>query len=55
MATRDSTFAPVDEQLCTLLARVRQCDRSVAAAFVHSARALLKSLEHEHLHDCKCK
>ena len=55
MATRDSTFAPVDEQLCALLSRVRQCDSSVAAAFLRSADALLRSLEHDYLHGCKCK
>ena len=50
-----STFAPVDEQLCALLSRVRQCDSSVAAAFLRSADALLRSLEHDYLHGCKCK
>ena len=40
-----SADATVDEQLIALLMRVRQCDRSIAAAFLHCGQALLKSLE----------
>ena len=35
----------VDEQLRALLMRVRQCDRSIAAAFSHAGHALLESLK----------
>ena len=49
-ATADFSLAPaanqrVDEQLRALLMRVRQCDRSIAAAFSHAGHALLESLK----------
>ena len=50
-ATADFALAPaanqhdVDEQLRALLMRVRQCDRSIAAAFSHAGHALLESLK----------
>ena len=53
-ATRNSTLAlapadlTVDEQLIALLSRVRQCDRSIAAVFLHCGQALLEGLEQLH-------